>query len=295
MRMPLYQDRPSLEGVSALLARTPYRAKRLLGRGGMGEVWMVEHEFLGRPFALKLLHRHLGHFADRMRLEAQTMGRVNHPHVVDVVDFWIADDARPCVVMELLDGRTLWDELLDRHQLPVSEACELACEALSALGAAHALGVVHRDIKPENLFLHDAPGYRRVLKVLDFGIARVLSEVSPRTPAPPEIRTATGAFMGSPRFMSPEQCRGEPVDHRADLYSIGFVLYIMLTGHGPFDTGESHPAPPSRHAKSVPLELDGIVLHSIAERAGERFQSAAEFITALRPFVPSVVPFGAAI
>ncbi len=260
----------------------------------MGEVWAVEHAFLRRPFALKVLHAHLGQFADRMRVEAQAMGRVNHPHIVSVVDFWISDDGRPCVVMELLEGRTLWDELLERHTLPVVESVEIACQALSALGAAHALGLVHRDIKPENLFLHDAPGYGRVLKVLDFGIARVIPDMTRRTPAPPDVRTATGAFVGSPRFMSPEASMGERVDGRADLFSIGLVLYLMLVGQGPFDSIASEPEPPSHLGKGISAELDAVVLRAIREDAAMRFQNAQDFVAALRSLFPSSAPLGAA-
>lgn len=288
--MRLHSEQPEAEDLASVLAGSPYRARRFLGQGGMGQVWEVEHEFLRRPFAIKVLHAHLGHLADRMRVEAQAMGRVNHPHVVEVVDFWIASGGRACVVTDLLEGRTLWEELCDRRVLPAVEACELACEALSALAAAHALGVIHRDIKPENLFLHDARGYRRMLKVLDFGVARVLPNASERAPAPLSNPTATGMLVGSPRFMSPEACRGERVDHRADLYSLGVVLYVMLTGHGPYDMGTSHFAPPSRHVADIPAELDDTVLRAIHEAPAERFQTASEFTRALRPFLSPGLP-----
>jgi len=287
----------SAEGMTSLLARTPYRPIRFLGRGGVGEVYVIEHEFLGRSFALKVLHpRHDGEstFADRMRVEAQVMGRLNHPNVVSVVDFWVASDGRPCVVMELLEGRTLNEELIERRRLPTVEALAIASQALTALGAAHALGVVHRDVKPENLFLHHAAGYGRVLKVLDFGIARVLPEGSSRTPARSAISTATGAFVGTPRFMSPEAARGERVDARADLFGLGLVLYVMLAGHSPFDAGSAEPEPPSRYAgTSVPPELDALVLRSLEEAPERRFQTAEAFLAAIKPFAGTLGPLPA--
>lgn len=282
-------DRPTKE-VTPLLVGTPYRALRFLGRGGMGEVWVVEHQTLRRRFALKILRSRFKRFADRMRVEAETMGRLSHPNVVDVIDFWVADDGRACVVMELLHGRTLWDELAERVRLPVSEALPIARQTLSALAAAHAIGVVHRDIKPENLFLHQAPGAGRVLKVLDFGMARILPQRPDGGPQPPEVPTATGAIVGSPRFMSPEGGRGERVDARADLFSVGVILYVMLVGQGPYDY-DTHPQAPS-HALGQQLRagLDDLVLRSIREVPAERYQTAEEFLRELTPLIAQSKP-----
>jgi eukaryotic-like serine/threonine-protein kinase len=270
-----------------VLGPTPYRAVELIGRGGMGEVFMVEHRFLGRRFVLKVLHQRFAaepQYVDRMRVEAQSMARLQHPNVVEVVDFWTAPDGRPCVVMELLKGRTLARELASRGPLPVAEAVELTGQALSALGAAHRAGIVHRDVKPENLFVHEVPGHPRVLKVLDFGVARVLPGASSGAPAPLSLPTQTGAIVGSPRFMSPEAARGERVDHRADLYAVGAVLYVALAGRGPFDAGSDVPAPPSRYVEGVAPELDAIVLRAMSELPELRPQSAEELAALLRPF-----------
>ena len=276
---------PSAESLEGLLVGTDYRAVRRLGKGGMGEVYVVEHRIMGRQFALKLLRSHLlaePQFAERLRVEAQAAARLNHPNIVEMVDLWISPDGYPCVVMELLRGRTLSQELEERRSLPASEAIAFALQALSGLAAAHALGVVHRDVKPENLFLHEVPGFARKLKILDFGLARILPGASRLAPDPITVPTKTGAILGSPRFMSPEAARGERVDHRADLFSLGVVLYVMLTGRGPHDRPALRVPPPSMFAsEAIGAQLDAVVLRAIAERAEDRYQSAAAFTEAL--------------
>lgn len=275
--------------IDAVLVGTPYQALRCLGSGGMGEVHVVVERSIGRRFALKVLHADFAtspELIDRMSLEAQALGRLQHPNVVEVVDFWVASDGRPCLVMELLEGRTLAQELRARRRLPPAEAIEWARQALDALEAAHAIGIVHRDIKPENLFLHEVSGYGRTLKVLDFGLARVLAGVE-GAPSPLGWRTQSGVLVGSPRFMSPEQARGERVDHRADLYALGLVLYEMLTGGGPFDTGALEPLPPSVRAGYLGSSLlDALTLRAIHSECEQRFQSAAAFRRALDALVP---------
>jgi len=271
--------------VANLLAGTPYGVIRFLGRGGMGEVWAIKHSFLGRQFALKVLHPHLAPVADRMRVEAETMGRLNNPHVVEVVDFWLSPDGRPCIVMELLNGRTLWDELIERKRLPTLEAIDVTRQVLLALVAAHSLGVVHRDLKPENVFLHEARGYGRVTKVLDFGIARILPNAPVMAPEPAALRTITGTMLGSPRYMSPEAWNGEKLDARADVYSVGVMLYVMLTGHGPFDAGQAVAALPSQLNPELSPALDSLVLEAIREDVATRTPSAQEFLDAIEPWL----------
>jgi serine/threonine-protein kinase len=274
--------------LAAVLARTPYRPLRRLGRGAMGDVYVVEHQALRRPFVLKVLRSRLSddpQLVDRMRMEAQAAARLDHPNIVEVVDFWSTEGGRPCMVMELLRGVTLAAELRVRGTLPMVEAVAYGRELLSALAAAHELGVVHRDIKPENLFLHRQTGERCVLKVLDFGLARVL----PRSVVQPlALPTGTGTIVGSPRFMSPEAARGQRVDHRADIYAAGLVLYVMLTGRGPFDhagpndTFSVVPDPPSLHAPApLPPLLDDAILVALRSNPDERFQNAAAFSSAL--------------
>ncbi len=270
--------------VSSLLAPTPYRPIGLIGRGAMGEVHVVEHKFLGRRFALKVLRTRLAEemqSVDRMRIEAQAAARLDHPNIVQIVDFWFAVGDRPCIVMELLDGRTLAAELVERRCLPLSEAIAFMHQLLSALAAAHDLGVVHRDIKPENLFLHQPADHTRILKVLDFGIARVLPNAPQLAPQPLNVPTKTGTFLGSPKYASPETVRGERVDHRADLYSAGLVFYAMLTGRGAFDRmgprdewSSFSVEPPSRYLGPGATRMDYFVLKAISYEKSERYQSA---------------------
>lgn len=270
------------ETLDEILADSEYRAVGRLGKGGTGDVYVVESRFFGKKFALKLLRSDLlanSQLADRMRVEAQAAARLEHPNIVQVVDFWLTATGSPCVVMELLQGKTLGQELAERRRLAVGEAVGFAQQALSGLSAAHALGVVHRDITPENLFLHEVPRLPRTLKILDFGLARVLPGASLGAPDPLTIPTKTGAMVGSPRFMSPEAARRQRVDHRADLFSLGVILYVMLTGCGPHDVPAAHVAPPSaRGGEGVEPRLDAIVLRAIEERAEDRYQSADEFL-----------------
>ncbi len=269
------------EDVVRLLDGTPYRLVRALGRGAIGEVYEIEHTFLGRRLALKVLHAVAadGVSADRMRVEAQVLGRIRHPGVVDVIDFWTAPNGRPCIVMELLEGRTLAERFEGHAQLAEPDVVDLGVQALSALAAAHALGIVHRDLKPENLFLHAPEGRKPVLKILDFGLVRVLPTSGPETAPVLAIRTKTGALVGSPRYMSPEALRGERVDARADLYSLGIILYVALTGTGPFDEEAGPPVPPSAlRPDGLSPAMDALVLHAIATHMDDRFQSAEEFL-----------------
>jgi serine/threonine protein kinase len=256
----------------------------------MGELIVAEHVELGREFVVKLLHQRLAfdpQLVDRLRVEAQSLGRLSHPNVVSVVGFGHAADGRPYIAMEYLRGRTLSEELGIRR-FPTAEAVFYARRILSALGAAHAIGIIHRDIKPDNIMLAERPE-GIVLKVLDFGMARVLPGVSTAAPSPLSYPTDTGVVVGTPRFVSPEAARGEEVDARADLYSAGLVLFVMLAGRGPFDhlkgtdrllsaQAEIEPEPPSRFADvPIPAELDAVVLKALAKRPEDRFQTAAEF------------------
>jgi eukaryotic-like serine/threonine-protein kinase len=284
----MVSERPSVRSdIEALLGSTQYRPLALLGRGSMGEVWAVRHDFIGRDFALKVLHRHHldnHQLIERLRFEAKAIAALEHPNIVEVTDFWCAGDGRPCLVMELLAGRRLDRVLLQRRQLPGPEVVELGRQALSALIAAHAMGLVHRDIKPENLFLHlgEAPPW--TLKLLDFGLARVNSGMAPGASLRPLDLTRTGTLLGSPRFMSPEALRGERVEQDGDIYSLGVVMYLCLVGmHSHFDFATS-PAfyPPSQSgAIDCSAELDAVVLRAVEIDRGRRYPTAAAFLADL--------------
>lgn len=283
---------PDAATSAELFGGAPYRTVRRLAIGGMGDLYIVEHELLQRTFVAKVLQQDYAgddHLLDRFRLEAQALGRLNHPNIVSVTDVGATTDGRPYMLLEHLEGRTLADELGERGRLPVREALAYAEQLLSALSAAHAIGIVHRDIKPSNLFLCDRPDGSRVLKVLDFGIARVMPKAAPIAPKPLLAPTETGVVMGTPRFVSPEGAIGRRVDERADLYAAALVLYTMLVGRGPFDHISGHfsllsaharaePQPPSAYAQEpVPPELDRAVLKGLEKNPESRYQTADEF------------------
>ena len=283
---------------------TPYRWLRPLGGGGMGEVHLVEHRVLGADFVAKMPHAKFASNAqlmDRVRVEAQSMGRVDHPNVAKVIGLGQLPDGRPYLIMEVLSGHTLDSELRALDRLPLLEALRYAIQLCSALTAAHALGVVHRDIKPDNLFLHLDHDGTRVLKVLDFGVARVVPGISDNSPIPLAVPTDTGIVVGTPRYASPEACVGKRVDHRADIYGVGLVLYVMLAGKGPFDHIRSErqvlaahvqqpPAPLASHkVEGWTPELEALVLRALAKDPADRFQTAAELEASLAALLQRAV------
>jgi len=278
------------------LVGQPYRAIQLLGAGGMGEVFLAEHRRFATPCVVKIQHARLARdpsVADRIRLEAESLSRLDHPNIVSILGSGQTSDDRPYIVMEYLRGQTMADEFAARGQLPPLEALSYVCQLLRGLAAAHAVGIVHRDIKPDNLFLCDGPRGNRLLKVLDFGVACTTPDAPPLCPSPLAVPTATGTVVGALRYVSPEGALARRVDHRADLYSAALVLYFALAGRGPFDHIQSallllsahvaeEPEPPSRFAKApIPTELDRAVLQALRKAPSERYQSANELREAL--------------
>ena len=292
-------DSPGSEDPSHLLDGTRYRFIAELGSGAMGRVLEAEREGLGNRVVVKVLHGHLvaridaaerARIHDRMRLEAQSLARLDHPNLLKVSDFGVTPAGLTYLVSERLYGRTLGAELKERKSIPVPEAIAIMRQVLSGLSVVHAAGLVHRDLKPDNIFLCGPAGGVRTVKVLDFGLAKVVAAGSdPRTPAPLLVPTDEGTALGTPRFISPEQARGRrDIDHRSDLYSLGAVLYAALTGRGPFDHtrtiyemmvahAKEEPAPPSEHAtQSIPSELDLLILKALAKQPTDRFATADE-------------------
>jgi eukaryotic-like serine/threonine-protein kinase len=274
------------------LVGLPYRTVQLLGAGGMGEVFLAEHRELGKLCVVKILHARFANderLADRVRLEARALGRIRSPFIVSVSGAGITADRRPFIVMEYLEGHTVAEEIAQRGHLPLPEALKYACELLQALEVAHAAGIVHRDIKPGNLFLCDAPDGSRTLKVVDFGLTRIMPDAPAGAPQPLAVPTDTGIVVGTPRYVSPEGARAQPVDHRADLYGAALMLYLMVAGRGPFDHIRSEPMvlsahaserpqPPSHFAKqAIPPELDRVLLYTLRKDPAARFQTAAAF------------------
>jgi beta-lactam-binding protein with PASTA domain/predicted Ser/Thr protein kinase len=251
-----------------------YRIIRKLGSGGMANVYLAEDQELGRRVAIKILndrHAHDDQFVERFRREAKNAAGLSHPHIVSIYDRGEAEGTY-YIAMEFLDGRSLKELIVARGPAPVNVAIEYTRQILDALRFAHRNGIVHRDIKPHNVIV-DAEGR---IKVTDFGIAR----------AGTTQMTEVGSIIGTAQYLSPEQARGSPVDQTSDLYSVGIVLYELLTGKVPF-TGDSPveiamkhisatPEPPSHVRSEIPAELDKIVLRALAKSPQQRYKSAEE-------------------
>src|SRR3954469_23404027 len=213
-----------------------YRVSELIGEGGMGVVYLAEHPGIGRRAAIKILRPGLTDNAEltkRFFNEARAANAIRHAGIVEVLDCGTLPSGTAYIVMELLEGENLAARLRKAGQLPVADARRVAAQTASALAAAHAAGIVHRDLKPDNLYLvpDERDASLEMVKVLDFGIAK-LGQDAGRTSS---VRTRTGSVMGTPAYMSPEQCRGtREIDPRTDIYALGVILFEMLCGRPPF-------------------------------------------------------------
>jgi len=300
-----------------------YRIESLVGQGGMGAVYRATHLHTTRTVAIKVIRPHLTsrpEFVERFRREAEAAGRLRHPNVVDVTDFGFAATAGGSVaylVMEYLDGCTLSDILAEEKRLPVSWTVDIVEQVASALDEAHRQGIVHRDLKPENIWLEPNRRGGYTVKVLDFGLVKLgdLADPSAQSGAAPSINpaeeetifvpaaaadaatvagdvlTRSGSVTGTPTYMSPEQCRGDQVDGRSDIYSLGVIAYRLLTGQPPFkgDAGtvmRRHltELPPSLRARArhVPRGVARAVLSALAKDPADRPSRAGGFASALR-------------
>ncbi|MGE5793807.1 MAG: serine/threonine-protein kinase [Bacteroidota bacterium] len=260
-----------------------YEIVSLVGEGGMGRVYKALDPAIGRTVAIKTLNvdlepEQLEDFKQRFFREARTAGRLQHPNVVTIYDVG-EQDGLAYITMEFVEGRTLREILDAEAPLKVDTACRIASDVAGGLAAAHRQNVVHRDVKPSNIMV----GSSGTVKLMDFGIARLQE---------PSVRTQTGVLLGSPQYMSPEQIVGHPVDGRYDLFSLGVVLYEMLTGTVPFrgnGVGELlfnmlnyiH-APPSLHNSRVPAVFERILARSLAKHPDDRYRSIDEFAHDLR-------------
>jgi serine/threonine protein kinase len=265
-----------------------YRIEQQLGIGGMGTVYRARHLLIDRAVAVKVLNQRL--FEDeaaraRFQREAKAAGRLQHLNAVAVTDFGQTVEGYVYIVMELLEGRTLREILAKEAPLETARAVSLMLQASAAVAAAHEAGVIHRDLKPANIFVTQSADSPSVVKVLDFGIAKLAAETLDEDE--PNTLTQIGAMIGTPRYMSPEQCGGLELTPAADVYSLGVILYEMLTGMVPF-SGSSplviavkqtseYPRPPKEIVASIPDDLENVVLHALEKDPQERPANAAEF------------------
>lgn len=230
-----------------------YTVVKRVARGGMGEVYLARHAELNQHVAVKFLHRRFAddeEFATRFFNEARSACRVNHPYAVSIYDFGRMEDGTLYIVMEFIEGISLKDMIKRDGRLDPKRALRIGRQACEVLATAHDQSVVHRDVKPDNLMVIEAPNGRVSIKMLDFGIAKILDEES--TVA---ALTQTGVTFGTPEYMSPEQASGREVDERSDIYSLGLVIYCMLVGHPPF-RGKNKLALLQRHIRETPPRLD---------------------------------------
>ena len=263
-----------------------YRVVRHLARGGMAEVYLGRDELLDRPVAIKVLVPELAadeSFVERFRREARAAAGLNHHNIVSVYDFG-EDDGAWFIVMEYVDGQTLRDIIRSGGPMDPAEAIQVGAEIAAALGAAHAQGIVHRDVKPANVLIAGP-----TVKVTDFGIARAANAV--------QGLTMPGTVIGTATYLSPEQAQGRAIDGRSDLYSLGMVLYEMLTGKAPF-AGDNPiavatkqmtetPAPPSSVNPRVPRALDSVVMRAMSLKPDDRPPTAEDMRVELLASAPA--------
>jgi serine/threonine protein kinase len=265
------------------------RVVGVLGEGGVGVVYLAEHEVLDRLFAVKVLRREMASdriAVERFHREARAASRLQHRNIVYISDFGQLRDGRFYLVMEYIDGEGLGEVVFRAGPLDLARVCRIMLQVLDAVGYAHEQGVVHRDLKPENIILAEQRGYGELVKVLDFGLAKLLfGRLSPIT--------FKGQMFGTPECMAPEQIAGQEVDHRVDIYALGVLTFELLCGRPPFlgKTMEqlmahrkTEPPRPSEIAtdRQIPEELDELVLKAMAKSPAERYGSSEEMATVFR-------------
>src|SRR5918997_1567777 len=279
--------------MARILVDERYEIRGLVGSGGMAEVFLAHDEVLDRDVALKMLKDKFTEneeFVERFKREAQSAAALSHPNIVPIFDRGDTEDGTSYIAMEYLPGGTLKDRLLSKGALPPRAAAAVALQIAEALRAAHERGVIHRDIKPHNILIAESGD----VKVTDFGIARAASS---------STMTRTGSILGTAHYISPEQAMGEPVGPASDLYSLGVVLYEMLTGELPYDADtpigiamkhvNGHVRPPQELNPSVPDGINAITLRLLAKNPEDRYGSDAELIDDLERFGAGLDPSGA--
>jgi formylglycine-generating enzyme required for sulfatase activity len=289
---PISQSLNSNQNPLGVTIAGKYHLDAKIGAGGMGAVYRATRLIIGDEVAVKILHAEQNDpkAAERFRREAQASARLKHPNAVTIYDFGVTDDGLQYLVMELVEGESL--RQIIKHQGPItpSASVEIMNQVCAALDEAHRHNIIHRDIKPDNIIIHATPSGLRV-KVLDFGIAKLRDDAAGNL-------TQTGSILGTPHYMSPEQCLGEELDAAADIYSVGIVLYEMLCGRVPFNSPVSTavvvqhvnqpPAPPRSVNASISREVDAVVLRALAKRPESRPKSAGALARELSAAVRAI-------
>ncbi len=268
-----------------------YLIEDLIGTGAMGRVYRAEQTALHKPFAIKILSPHLTHDPDsqaRFANEAHNAASLNHPNVVSIVDYGRTPDGVTFLVMEYIEGRSLEQIIRDEFPLSRDRVADLCLQILAALTEAHGLGVLHRDLKPENILVQSLRTRGELLKVLDFGIAKLMDESS--SDSRPGL-TSQGVVCGTPEYMSPEQACGLKLDQRSDLYAVGVILYQMLTGRPPFESEvaveilhrhiHEEPIPPSQVLGTSATPLEAVCLRALSKDREARYADASAFREAI--------------
>jgi serine/threonine protein kinase len=292
-----YDGTPNGDGLLAEQRHkiTNYELIRLRGAGGMGAVFEAKHLVLGKTVAVKMLHGHLlnERLIMRFQQEAKATSRLDHPNIIRVSDCGAASGGEPYMVMDLIEGPSLKDVLLENGSLPIKESLEIVLQICEGMACAHEHKILHRDLKPGNVLL-EKKGDRYEVKIADFGIAKLIGEESANQ------LTRTGEVCGSPQYMSPEQVTSRPVDARSDVYSIGCILFELLTGAPPFsgttviETMYKHvnqPIPTLAEGslgKRFPAALESLVAKLLAKEPAERYSSAATSANAVRDLLSSI-------
>ncbi|MCS6884371.1 MAG: serine/threonine-protein kinase [Acidobacteriota bacterium] len=271
--------------------KNKYKIVSLIARGGASNVFRCLRVLIGDQVALKMMFPESVSDPIKMKrfhLEVSTTASIKHPSIVTVHDFDYTEEGLPFIVTELLRGMTLYGEMKRLGRLPIKRAVRIIGPICSAINVAHARGIVHRDLKPSNIVLHLMDDQSEVVKLIDFGIAKQhAAELDPS-----QSLTEPGLVFGTPAYMSPEHCLGDPLDARSDIYSLGVLLFEMMTGVLPFQADNptrmmlkhiKDPPPPMRDiCPDIPEEIDRIVLRALAKSPDKRFSSAIELADTLR-------------
>jgi serine/threonine protein kinase len=265
-----------------------YRVEQMIGEGGMGKVYKATQLSLDKPVVLKVLRQALlsdERTVARFQREAKAASRLNHPNSISVLDFGQADDGAMYIAMEYVQGKDLHHILSREWPLPESRVIRVISQVLSALADAHSAGVIHRDLKPENIMVEQRRGEADFVKVLDFGIAKIVDGTNDEGPA----LTRAGFVCGTPEYMSPEQARGAQLDHRSDLYAVGVILYQLTCGMLPFDSDSAvgfatkHltevPPPPTKRRPEAKVSpgMERLIMKALAKNPDDRPQTAEQF------------------